>query len=171
MTVALRFFGWTGFSLWRALSPVVAQRGRQISDPFATSARQMRETLLRIPTTEVQLVVTVRDSLGQAVTDLHPADFLMYDNGKRYEPTQCESRQLPTHVLLLLLDASSTWEGGTEFLSQALERFRRAWSPPDGLAVMQFTDEVVLTQDWARPPTAAALRRALRPALRPIGRR
>lgn len=159
------------FCAWLALglcvSAALAQSGRKVSGSSVTPAADTGQNVLRIPTTEVQLAVTVRDSLGQVVAGLQAADFLIYDGGKRYEPAYCEYRHVPANVILLL-DLSSTWLAAPESLYQAVQAFQRTLAVTDRLAVLQFTDELILTQDWAN--AEAASRKALRPALRPTGK-
>jgi VWFA-related protein len=143
---------------------VQAQSGRKV---LGQPAAQKAESPIRINTTEVQLAVTVRDSLGRAVTGLQAADFSIYDNGKRYEPVHFEYRHVPVS-LVLLLEASGGFLQNQEAIRQALLVFRRALAPADRLAVLQFTDEITLTQDWGNDE--ASLRKALKPALRPNGK-
>lgn len=125
------------------------------------SGAQPADTI-RIRTREVQIAVTVRDSLGQAVTDLQAADFVLYDNGKRYEPVAFEYRHTPVNVGVLL-DESGNGFAERATVTQAVLSFAQQLVPTDRLAVWQFTDEVVLTSEGHRD--AQALRKALRPAL------
>lgn len=164
MTQALKPILFVCLTLLLGARTVPAQSGRQIVS-VAEKADEATQSVLRIATTEVQLEVTVRDSLGQAVTGLQCEDFLIYDEGKRYEPAHCVFRHVPSNVILLL-DLSSG--NVTETQWQALLNFRRALASADRLAVLQYTDELVLTQDWSNDETA--LRKALRPALRANGK-
>jgi VWFA-related protein len=166
MTVSLQQILCVWLALWFCASTALAQSGRKVSGSPVRPA-DTEQNVLRIPTTEVQLAVTVRDSLGLTVADLQAADFLIYDDGKRYETAHCEYRHIPTNVVLLL-DLSNGWLDEPEPLYQAVQAFQRTLAPTDRLAVLQFTDELILTQDWASAETA--LRKALRPALRPHGK-
>jgi Ca-activated chloride channel homolog len=154
-TLLFLFFGWL---------PVSAQSGRKVAGQTALPGS---EPAIRIDTTEVQLAVTVRDSLGRAVLGLQATDFSIYDNGKRYEPVHFEYRHVPVN-LVLLLDGSGGFLPEQETIRQALLVFRRALAPADWLAVLQFTDEITLTQDWGNDETS--LLKALKPVLRPNGK-
>jgi Ca-activated chloride channel family protein len=143
----------------------LAQSGRKpAAEPRTVTARS---DTLRFKTVEVELSVTVRDSLGQAVIGLQPADFAIYDDGKRYEPLRCEYRHLPANVLVLL-DGSARLFEDEERVRQALLAFHRELAAEDRVAVLQFTDELLLTQGFRHDEAAFA--KALRPALRRNGK-
>lgn len=122
MTVSLQQLFCIWLCMWLCASAALAQSGRKVSGS-PVRPTDTEQNVLRIPTTEVQLAVTVRDSLGQAVADLQAADFLIYDDGKRYEPAHCEYRHIPTNVVLLL-DLSSGWLAEPEPLYQAVLAFQ-----------------------------------------------
>lgn len=66
---------WIGLVLSLWFSPALAQSGRQLVRPSGPPARQSRNHVLRIPTTEVQLAVTVRDSLEEIPTSASATQF------------------------------------------------------------------------------------------------
>lgn len=150
------------FTLLLCASVTLAQSGRKVSTPLPPRALEDSPDAIRINTVEVQLAVTVRDSLGQAVRGLQAEDFSIYDNGKRYEAVHFEYRHVPANVVLLLDGATGIFED-RESIRQSLIAFRRKLAPNDRLAVLQFTDELLLTQDWCNDEVA--LRKALQPAL------
>lgn len=149
-------------TLLLCVSVAFAQSGRKVPTPSMSRAIEDSPDAIRINTVEVQLAVTVRDSLGQAVTGLQAEDFSIYDNGKRYEPVHFEYRHVPANVVLLLDGAQGIFEDH-ENIRQSFLAFRRELAPHDRLTVLQFTDELLLTQDWGNDE--AALRKALQPAL------
>ncbi len=135
--------------LWLALS-ASAQSGRRIQKPALPSTEAQAPDSLTINTTEVRLEISVRDSLGQAVPGLRAEDFLIYDNGRRYEALHCEPMRAPVKLLLLLEEGDGIFTD-TEMINQTWltwRKFLRARSPQDQLAVMRFSDEVWLTRDW-----------------------
>ena len=125
---------------------VAAQSGRRISKPG--SAPDNNGDVLKIGTVEISLSVTVRDTLGRAVNGLRAEDFFIYDNGRRYQPMHFEHRHVPVN-LVLLLDATGSFFDGEEVIHNALLSFRRKLQPADRVAVMHFSDEVSLDQDWS----------------------
>ncbi len=136
---------------------VAAQSGRRISKPG--SAPDNNGDVLKIGTVEISLSVTVRDTLGKAVNGLRAEDFFIYDNGRRYQPVHFEHRHVPVN-LVLLLDATGSFFGGEELIHNALLSFRRKLQPADRVAVMHFSDEVSLDQDWSNQE--ASFREALK---------
>ena len=123
---------------------------------------------ITIRTEEVFLNVTVRDSLGRGVDGLKADDFFIYDNGRRYEPLHFETRRAPVRLVLLLDEAAGVFVD-TETINQAVLSFRRRLDPEDRIAVMRFSDEVELTQDWRNDE--AALARALKAKSLSAGKR
>jgi VWFA-related protein len=138
--------------------PALAQSGRRISKP-PTRAQEDKSEVVTIRTTEVSLRITVRDSLGRAVDGLKADDFFIYDNGRRYEPLRFERLQSPVNLVLLLDEADGFFQDA-EVVRRALLSFRQALNPADRVAVMRFTDEIMLRQDWT--DDEATLARALK---------
>jgi VWFA-related protein len=140
-------------------SLVCAQSGRRLTRQAAETRTDKEIGDLTIRTTEVSLNVTVRDSLGRAVEGLKADDFFIYDNGRRYEALRFERQRGPIN-LVLLLDAANDVFDDAETINQSLLAFRRALAPADRLAVMRFSDEIELIQDWCGDE--ASLLRGLR---------
>lgn len=128
-------------------SLVCAQSGRRITKQAAETRTDKEIGDLTIRTTEVSLNVTVRNSLWRAVEGLKADDFSIYDNGRRYEPLRFERQRGPIN-LVLLLDAANDFFDDAETINQSLLAFRRALAPADRLAVMRFSDQIELIQDW-----------------------
>ncbi len=131
-------------------NPAPAQSGRRISKPVSD---QISSDVLKIGTVEISLSVTVRDSLGRVVNGLRAEDFFIYDNGRRYQPIHFEHRQIPVN-LLLLLDASGSFFADEAAANKTLIAFHHKLQPADHIAVMHFSDEVWLQQDWANEETS-----------------
>jgi len=151
------------------LSLAPAQSGRRVKPQLAPMREEpVREEPVReekdvmaitIRTEEVLLNITVRDSLGRAVDGLKADDFFIYDDGRRYESLHFEPKRGPVNLLLLLDEAAGLF-ADTETINQAVLSFRRALDPEDRIAVMRFSDEIELTQDWRNDE--ATLARALK---------
>ena len=141
------------------LSVALAQSGRRVKPQSAPEREEKDGAAITIRTEEVFLNITVRDSLGRGVDGLKADDFFIYDNGRRYEPLHFEAKRAPVKLLLLLDEAGGVFED-TETIVQAVLSFRRALDPEDRIAVMRFSGEIELTQDWRNDE--AALARALK---------
>ena len=150
LTHGLRL-GWMILFAWICVLPVAAQSGRRNSKPG--SAQDNNGDVLKMGTVEISLSVTVRDALGKAVNGLRAEDFFIYDNGRRYQPIHFEHRQVPVN-LVLLLDASGSFFEDQSAIGRALLAFHRKLSPEDRIAVMHFSEEVTLEQDWSNDETS-----------------
>jgi VWFA-related protein len=112
-------------------------------------------TLRTLVATEVQLLVKVRDSFGEAVTGLQAADFAVFDNGRRQVNVECQPYRAPLQ-LILLIDESCHWTERTAQLNLELQTFCRSLSAEDQIAVIQFADSFALTHDWTAPKAIPA---------------
>lgn len=147
---------WLLLTIPLCVSLVMAQSGRRISKPVSD---QTSNEVLKIGTVEISLSVTVRDSLGKVVNGLQAEDFFIYDNGRRYQPVHFENRHLPVN-LVLLLDASGSFFDDEAAIDKALLAFCRKLQPADRVAVMHFSDEISLDEDWNNQESS--LREALK---------
>jgi VWFA-related protein len=116
--------------------------------------------IIRIRSEEVMIPVTVRDREGKRVDGLNPAEFMIFDNGKRQEIAGFNRERTPVNVLFLL-DASGSVFSHMRFIREAATKFARELRPVDSVCVMQFADEVELLQDWTPADNSAAIKRAL----------
>jgi VWFA-related protein len=137
----------------------LAQSGRRVSQQSVPAREAKDVAAITIHTEEVFLNVTVRDTLGRAVDGLKADDFFIYDDGRRYEPLSFEAKRAPVNLLLLLDEAAGVF-ADTETTIRSILSFRRALDPADRIAVMRFSDEIELAQDWRNDE--AALARALK---------
>ncbi len=142
-----------------SFSGALAQSGRRVKPQSTPVQEEKDNAAITIRTEEVFLNVTVRDSLGRAVVGLKANDFFIYDNGRRYEALHFEMKRAPVRLLLLLDEARGVF-ADTETIVRAVLSFRRALDPEDRIAVMRFSGEFELTQDWRNDE--AALARALK---------
>jgi VWFA-related protein len=124
----------------------------------APTGADKNDESITIRTEEVFLQVSVRDALGIPVEGLKADDFFIYDDGRRYEPLSLETRCEPVHVALLV-DETQGMFSDTGAISRAVLSFRYALGPSDRIAVVRFSDEIELVQDWSADETG--LKRAL----------
>lgn len=108
----------------------------------------------------VSLSVTVTD--GQRyVTDLDAADFEIYEDGLRQEPTFFSKVQQPI-ALAVLLDTSASMEGRLATAQEAAIGFARHMKPGDLMEVLDFNSQVNILQPFT--DDVPALERAIRQA-------
>lgn len=102
---------------------------------------------IKIKADYIKVPVTVFDSRGRLLTNLTQDQFRLLDEG---EPRPIENfvlDQTAIHVILLLDVSGSIREELNEFKEAAYE-FARSFGREDRIAVMSFSDEVVVLQGW-----------------------
>jgi Ca-activated chloride channel family protein len=107
----------------------------------------------------VTLHVTVTDRSRAYVTDLNPADFAVFENGRRQEVAFFQRSGLPLAVALLV-DTSGSMRHTLPALQRAATEFVLALDPEDVVSVMSFGDTVRVLQGFTADRTA--LERAIR---------
>ncbi len=95
----------------------------------------------------VKIPVSVFDSNGAMIQDLHMADFTIFEEGVRQEVHRFGLDTNPVSVVLVI-DTSTTVEKELKKIKEAAEKFARALSPEDRIAVISFADQVVPVLDW-----------------------
>ncbi|HVF58095.1 MAG TPA: VWA domain-containing protein [Pyrinomonadaceae bacterium] len=132
----LRNYLCTCIGLVLCLSGVGAARAQGQDDPVE-----------RVETNLVRLNVGVADRKGYAVTNLSPADFVVYEDGVRQNITSFEPSLAP-FSLVLLLDVSGSTLNFRTTLRQTALRFIDALGPEDRVAVVSFNDKVKTLTDF-----------------------
>ena len=109
----------------------------------------------------VTLHVTVIDKSREYLTDLKPADFAVFENGRRQDVAFFQRRGLPLAVALLF-DTSGSMHSALPALQRAAAEFVRALDPEDVVSVMSFGDTLRMLQDFTadRPAVDRAIRDA-----------
>jgi Ca-activated chloride channel homolog len=115
--------------------------------------------IISVNTTEILLPVTVRDRVGNLVTDLTRQDFRVFEDGIEQPLSDLSLRQVPVDVVLMV-DASSSVSENLEDFRRAVEGFADHLAPDDRISLIQFDDRVLLLQDWTK--SRVQLRRSLR---------
>jgi Ca-activated chloride channel homolog len=123
----------------------------------ATGAQEQRApsdfTLFRSGIELVTLHVTVTDKSRAYVTDLNPADFAVFENGRRQEVAFFQRSGLPLAVTLLF-DTSGSMQRTLPALQRAATEFVRALDPEDVASVMSFGDTVQVLQGFTADRSA-----------------
>lgn len=143
-----------------------AQSGRPTPTPTDSSGSIDDGDTIKVRTDEVMIPVTVRNSEGKRVEGLTPADFMIFDNGKRQEIAGFNRERTPVQVILLL-DASGSVFEHMKFIRESAVKFVAALRPEDSVSVMQFADDVQLLQDWTPAGNSSAISKALNMRYRP----
>jgi len=113
----------------------------------------------RIDAQYIKVPVTVLDQNGQALMGLTREDFRLFDEE---EPRRIENfvlDEMPVHVVFLL-DSSESLEEEIQEIRYAVLRFAQSFDKEDRMAVISFSDEVTLLQDWTN--SYKQLRKALK---------
>ncbi|HZI17393.1 MAG TPA: VWA domain-containing protein [Pyrinomonadaceae bacterium] len=154
------------------LALVLAASARQAFGQNGPAAQEdaRDEEVIRVRTDLVAVPFLVQDSRGRRVADLSAADFEVFDEGRRVEPSYFAAGTERV-ALLFLLDASgSTRETIARQREAALGLFER-FGPRSRVAVMHFAEQAALTLSFtdeieaARPAFAFEARRDSRTAI------
>ncbi len=95
----------------------------------------------------VKVPVSVFDTNGQILSNLTREQFILLDEN---EPRPIENFLLDKTAIhvLLLLDVSSSLREELEEIQEAALQFAQAFSREDRIAVVSFSDQLQLLQDW-----------------------
>lgn len=97
--------------------------------------------------TFVKVPVTVFDTHGRAVMNLTREEFTLLDEGEARPIKNFVLDEAPIHVLLLL-DVSGSVQQELEEIRESALRFARSFDRDDRIAVISFSDQTLLLQDW-----------------------
>ena len=97
----------------------------------------------------VKIPITVFGPQGNVITDVHSADFRIYEDGKPQEIRSLGRDRNPVSVVLMI-DVSNTVEKDLKKIKEGAEGFAQALSPEDQVSVIAFADEAKLLLDWTR---------------------
>ncbi|MGH9341664.1 MAG: VWA domain-containing protein [Acidobacteriota bacterium] len=114
---------------------------------FSSLVLAQQAPAFKIEANYIKVPVSVFDSRGKILADLTRDDFRLFDQG---EPRPIENFVLdtnPTNVILLL-DASGSVQEEIEEIQDAALSFARSLKEEDRIAVISFSDEVILLQNW-----------------------
>ena len=95
----------------------------------------------------IKVPVTVFGVHGEVLTHLTRENFHLFDEAEQRSIENFVLDSTPLHVLLLL-DASSSVREEVAEIKKAAFLFARSFSKEDRIAIISFSDEVVLLQDW-----------------------
>lgn len=95
----------------------------------------------------IKVPVTVLGEDSQAVVGLTRDDFQLFDEGEVRPIENFVLDEMPIHVVFLL-DVSGSLKEEIQEIRFATLRFAQAFGKEDQIAVISFSDEIQLLQDW-----------------------
>jgi len=137
--IALRD-GRMSYSL-RKSQPRLLNQFDKKNSPSPSSAENDNE--VRLETHLVNLSVSVTDRDGKAISGLGKDDFSVYEDGVLQQITQFSPEQSPFN-LILLLDTSNSVNSKKDLIKEAALHFIEAVNRQDKVAVVTFTNDVVV---------------------------
>jgi Ca-activated chloride channel homolog len=126
---------------------------------FSSQAYLEAQPSLRVDAEYVRVPVTVLDEQGRTILDLTANDFRLYDEGVERPIRNFLLDESPINVVFLL-DVSGSVQDEFDEIRNATIRFAQAFGPDDRMALVSFSDETRLMQDWTG--SLRDLRRSLR---------
>lgn len=99
----------------------------------------------------IKVPITVIDTQGAAIQDLHKNDFRLYEDSVEQDIRSFGIDRNPVSVVLLL-DTSATVAKEQKQMREAAEDFAAALSAEDRVSIITFDDEVKLDLDWTASP-------------------
>jgi VWFA-related protein len=95
----------------------------------------------------IRVPVTVLDDKNQAILGLGREDFQLFDESEDRPIENCVLDEMPVNVLFLL-DSSGSLKEELQEIRYAAQRFAQTFGKEDRLAVISFSDQIELLQDW-----------------------
>lgn len=139
--------GWTISRKGRALIPILlgCVVGPYLFSQSSEPSRAQRT--YRVDVRTIQVPLTVLDSSGHLLTQLNADDFKLFEDGR---PQNIRSLTVDTHDVnvVLLLDLSRSVKSQLKNIKHAARRFIDALGREDKVAVIAFSQDVTLMQDW-----------------------
>lgn len=102
---------------------------------------------LRVDAEYVRVPVTVLDAQGRTILGLTADDFRLYDEGIERPIRNFLLDQSPINVVFLL-DVSGSIQDELTEIRKATLRFAQAFGPEDRFALVSFSDQTRIVQDW-----------------------
>jgi len=113
----------------------------------------------RIDAQYIKVPVTVLNENGQVILGLIREDFRLFDEEEARNIENFVLDEMPVHVVFLL-DSSESLEDEIQEVRYAVLRFAQTFDEGDRMAVISFSDEITLLQDWTN--SYKQLRKALK---------
>jgi Ca-activated chloride channel homolog len=118
-----------------------------ISPGLSEDKKAKDEQTIRVRVEMVSLPVVVSDKLGRRITDLKKEDFQVFEDGVQQEIAGFAATDEPVDVALTL-DTSGSTESELAKIQNAAISFVNQLHPDDEVAVLSFSDEVRLQEDF-----------------------
>jgi Ca-activated chloride channel homolog len=118
-----------------------------LSSGFSADKKSKEDQTIRVRVEMVSLPVVVTDKVGRRVTDLKKEDFQVFEDGVQQEISGFAATDEPIDVALLL-DTSGSTERELAKIQNAAISFVNQLHPDDEVAVISFSDDVKLQEDF-----------------------
>jgi Ca-activated chloride channel family protein len=123
------------------------QQQKRRPDPDQGEVIELRSDL-------VSFTVSVLGGTGQALMNLKPEDFIVFENGERQKITHFATVDAPVDIVLAI-DTSGSMQGDHEIVRKAATSFIERMRPQDRIAIVEFGRDVNLSLDWTKEPRKA----------------
>jgi Ca-activated chloride channel homolog len=114
---------------------------------FSAEKKSKDDQTIRVRVDMVSLPVVVTDKIGRRVTDLKKEDFQVFEDGVQQEIAGFAATDEPINVALAL-DTSGSAEMELAKIQNAAIAFVNQLHPDDEVAVLSFSDDVRLQEDF-----------------------
>ena len=118
-----------------------------ISSGLTADKKAKDEQTIRVQVDMVSLPVVVTDKLGRRITDLKQENFQVFEDGVQQEIAGFAATDEPVNVALTL-DTSGSTEAELAKIQNAAISFVNQLHPDDEVAVISFSDDVRLQEDF-----------------------
>ncbi len=95
----------------------------------------------------MRLHASVTDRNGRAISNMHPGDFTVWENGIERKVTSVTPTEEPFN-LVLLLDVSGSVEERIDFIRKAARDFLKTASPQDRISIISFRDDIQIISNF-----------------------
>jgi len=136
--------------MWRITPAVLiillltAAAGRPDGDTSGSTTFSVSVNLVKVP-------LSVFDTNGAMVQNLHREDFVLYEDGTAQQIRSFGIDRNPVSVVLVL-DTSATVKEELRKIKETAENFAEALSRDDRISIITFDDEVSVALNWTSNP-------------------
>lgn len=132
-----------GVTAWVMARPSQSSKPQDRKKPAAASDQAIR---VEVEMVSLPVVVTTRE--GKRITDLQKSDFAVFEDGIQQEIAGFSPTDEPV-TLALLIDTSGSTEQKLARMQNAAIDFVNQLHPDDSVAILSFSDDVQLLEDFS----------------------
>lgn len=149
---------WTNSNRWQGVSQRLAGLALVVALAASGRARPLQQTsptqeqrgdVIELRSDLVSFTVSVVGPRGESLTTLKPENFTVYENGERQQISHFATVDAPVGVVLAI-DVSGSMRGDLETVRKAATGFIERLRQQDRVAVVEFSRDVSLLQDFTR---------------------